>query len=189
MIEAINNALGAYTIFKQRFPSRTDVFYAFAACVLPVFAWAVLSYLDALPGYILRFSLWDLLGMASYTLAFVLFESLVILLPVILLAVVLPPRILKDHFLARGSTLIFISSIWMMFANYQRVDLSGGKMTQYLGALVLYILSLVIAFALFERFKRIDQVMQAVMKRVAVLAYFYVALACLGVIIILIRNA
>ncbi len=149
----------------------------------------MLSFLDAFPGYALRFSFWDLLAMASYTLAFVLIESLVILLPVILLAVILPPWILKDHFSARGSTLIFISSIWMMFANYQRVDLSEWKIAQYLGALSLYVLSLVIAFVLLERFKRIDQIMQAVMKRLAVLAYFYVALACLGIIIILIRNA
>ncbi len=175
-------------MFKHRFPSRTGIFYVFAACVLPVFAWAMLSYLDAFPGYALRFSLWDLLGMTSYTLAFVLLESLVILLPAILLAVILPPRILKEHFLTRGSTLIFISSIWMMFANYQRVDLAGGKIAQYLGALALYVLSLVIAFVLFERFKRVDQLMQAVMRRLAVLAYCYVALACLGIIIILIRN-
>lgn len=175
-------------MFKHRIPTRTDIFYVFAACVLPVFAWAMLSYLDAFPGYALRFSLWDLLGMTSYTLAFVLIESLVILLPVILLAVILPPRILKDHFLARGSALVFISSIWMMYANYQHVDLSGWNTAQYLGALALYLLSLVIAFVLFERFKRIDQVMQSVMRRLAVLAYVYVAFACLGLIFILIRN-
>ncbi len=148
----------------------------------------MLSFLDAFPGFALRFSLWDLLGMASYTLAYVLFESLVILLPVILLAVILPSWILRDHFFARGSALVFISAIWMMFANYQRADLAGGHTAQYIVALALYVLSLVLAFILFERFKRIDQVMQTVMKNLAVLAYFYVALACLGIIIIIIRN-
>ncbi len=128
------------------------------------------------------------MGTAGYTLAFALLESLVILAPIVLLAVILPSRLFKEHFVAFGSTIVVISSIWMMLANYQRYDFSGIQVTQFLPVLALYLISIALPIVLIVRYKRFEQLVQAIVQRVAVLAYVYVALACVGVIIVLLRN-
>jgi drug/metabolite transporter superfamily protein YnfA len=144
--------------------------------------------LDAVPGLALRLNIWDLVGTASYTLAFALIESLVILVPFVLLAAILPSQFFKDHFIAFGSIIVIISSIWMMLANFQRVDLSGLEVAQFLPVLALYVISIAIPLALVLRYKRFEGIVQAIIQRVTVLAYVYVALACIGVIIVFVRN-
>jgi drug/metabolite transporter superfamily protein YnfA len=144
--------------------------------------------LDAVPGLALRLNVWDLVGTASYTLAFALIESLVILAPFVLVAAILPSRLFKDHFIAFGSIIIIISSVWMMVANYQRFDFSGLEVTQFLPVLALYLISIAIPIALVLRYKRFEGIVQAIIQRATVLAYVYVALACIGVIIVFVRN-
>jgi hypothetical protein len=144
--------------------------------------------LYAFPGFVLRLNVWDLVGTVSYTLAFALFESLVLLVPFVLLAVLLPARFFKARFIALSSIIIIISSLWMMYANYYRIDFTGWDMTEALKNLSLYALSLAIPIALVIRNPRLEQIVQALIQRVAVLAYVYVALGCIGVIIVFIRN-
>ncbi|HZQ07263.1 MAG TPA: hypothetical protein VFD70_11855, partial [Anaerolineae bacterium] len=91
-------------------PARRDILLVFAACVVPVFAWALLSYLDAFPGFILRMSIWDLLGSISYVLAIALIESIIFLIPILLLAILFPSRFLKNHFVSIGSLVVWITA-------------------------------------------------------------------------------
>ncbi len=54
--------------------------------------------------------------------------------------------------------------------------------------LALYVISIAIPLALVLRYKRFEGIVQAIIQRVTVLAYVYVALACIGVIIVFVRN-
>ena len=130
---------GAFII--GRFPCKADILSALVASALPVFAWAILTYLYALPGFLVRLDLWDVIGTASYPLAFALFESLVLVAPFVLLAAILPSRFFKDHFVAFSAAIILVSSGWMMRANYLRLDLASADMTQAVTGLTLYALS------------------------------------------------
>ena len=105
-----------------------------------------------------------------------------------LLAVVLPARFFKNHLIAFSTVIILISSVWMMYDNYHQVDLAALGMAHTLRDLALYLVSLAIPIALVVRFKRVEEIIQIVVQRVAVLVYIYAALACFGVIIVLIRN-
>ncbi|HZQ05481.1 MAG TPA: hypothetical protein VFD70_02805 [Anaerolineae bacterium] len=171
-----------------RFPSRTDILSVFAVCVIPIFVWALISYFYAVPGFVLRFSIWDLVGTASYILAFALIESIVILLPFILLAAILPSRFFKDHFTALASSIILISSAWVMVANYQDINFADWNLAQFLPFLLLYLISIAIPILVILRSKRIEQIIQALIRQVSVLGYVYVALACISVLIVIIRN-
>jgi hypothetical protein len=173
---------------RNRFPSREDSLYVFAVCALPVFAWAIFSYLYAFPEFVLRMSIWDLVGTASYTLAYALLESLVITVPLILMAAILPARFFKHHFVAFSSVIVIVSSIWIMYANYHLIDFSDWDLSEILRVLLIYLLSLAIPIALILRYNRIEQIVQAIVQRVAVLVYIYAGLACIGFIIILARN-
>jgi hypothetical protein len=157
-------------------------------CAFPIFVWAIFSYLYAFPGYVLRLSVWDLIGTASYTLAFALVESLVIMVPFVLLAVILPAPFFKDRGIALTAIIVFISSIWIAYANYHQINLGDWDVSQSLPGVLLYLISIAIPIALVIRWKRINDLFQAFIQRLAVLVYIYAALACLGVLIVLFRN-
>jgi hypothetical protein len=178
----------APSALNRRVPSLQASLLVFASAVIPVFVWALISFLDAVPAYALRLSLWEIIGSAGYTLAFALLESFVVFLPVWLLAVILPTRWLTAHFVALGSAMLFITSAWMMVGNYNKVDLSNWELSSLLIVLALYLLSLAVAIAVILRFPRVEQIIQNIVGRFATLAYVYVALACVGVVIVIIRN-
>jgi hypothetical protein len=175
-------------LFLKRFPSKAEILSVLVACALPVFAWAIVSYLYALPGFLVRLSLWDTIGTASYPLAFALIESLVLLTTLVLLAAILPRRFLKDHFVAFGSAVVLVSSGWMMRANYLRIDLGGMDRVHLLMYLALYAVSLVISILILVRFERVEQTLVSIIDRMAVLTYFYLALGLVALVIVLIRN-
>lgn len=176
------------TKIVARFPSRQDVFYVLGACVIPIFLWALLLFLFQLKGFALRLNLWDLVGMASYTLATALIESIILLLPVLVLAVILPARFLKNHFVAFGSTIVLISSLWMMYANRVTINFSEWGASQWVIGLGLYVGSIALAFLFLTRSERARQTVERIVKRGSVLAAVYIAIGCLGVLIVVMRN-
>lgn len=182
------NGSAVLATFKARLPDRQQVLLVFAACVLPVFAWALLVYIDQLPALILRLTVWELLGVTSYIFALALVESLVLLMPILLLTLILPTRVFKEHFIAIGSLIVLISSVWLMYANHNDSYDAEWTTTQLLLILAAYLLSLAIPIALVFKFRRLEAIIQSVMERIAVLAYIYVALACVAVVIVIIRN-
>lgn len=174
--------------FRARLPDRREFFLVFAACVIPVFAWALLVYIDQLPALILRLSIGEIIGVTSYIFALALIESLILIVPVIVLTLLLPARFFKQHFVAVGSVIILISSIWLMYANHNDSYDAEWTTVQLLVILAAYLGSLAIPVALVLRFKRVEEIIQAIMERLAVLAYIYVALACLALVVVAIRN-
>lgn len=182
------DAAGSGPTLRSRFPSRTDSLYVFAACVIPVFLWAFLNYLDAFPGFALRLTLWDLVGTASYVLAFALIESLLLLLPWIVIAAILPARIFKDHFVAFASIIVLISSVWMMYANYYLLNFGRMPREQLLSGFILYLITVAVPISLVVRFRRVEKLVQEIIQRLAVLAYVYAGLGFIALIIVIIRN-
>lgn len=157
-------------------------------CALPVFAWSIYSYLYAFPGFVLRLSAWDLIGTISYALAFDLIESLIITFPFILLAIVLPGRIYRKRFVSLTAVLVIVSSIWIVYSNYHQINLADLNASQLLVALGEFVISAAIPVFLVTRYKRLEGYLLRLVERVSVLVYIYSALACAGLLIVVIRN-
>ena len=83
----------ALATFRRLLPSWRDLQLVFAAIALPVFAWSIVNVLREMPSWVLRLRTWDLVGVIAYMQAFARFETLVVLLAMILLAVMLPGRL------------------------------------------------------------------------------------------------
>jgi hypothetical protein len=178
----------ALAVLKTRFPSREDVFFAFGIIALPVFFWSLIAFFNDFPSLILRLSTWDIFGVLSYDETYALIESLILLVIWLLLAAVLPGILLRNKFLALSTTTILISGAWMMAANYKNFSYNW-KLNDALFWLSLYLLSLAVPYVLIQRFRRVQAVSQALARRIAVLAYLYVGLGCLGALVVVIRNA
>ncbi len=132
--------------------------------------------------------MWDLLGVMSYVLAFVLFESLIYLLPLLLVALILPSQFRKTHFVALGSLAALVTGVWLMFVNIRGYYYGAVTLDQFLLGLGLYLISILVPSFLILRFRRFEQIITSLVDRFTVLAYIYLPLACIGTLIVLIRS-
>ncbi|MBE9474304.1 MAG: hypothetical protein IMY85_05390, partial [Chloroflexi bacterium] len=89
--------------FSARFPSRVDLWLTLSSIIFVVNVWAIINILRAIPSWILSRTIWEIVGIISYPLAFALLESIVFLLGLVILAVILPGKLLRDNFVAQGS--------------------------------------------------------------------------------------
>ena len=176
--------------FRQRFPSRRDVLLLFAACVFPIHIWSIINLLYELPAWMLRSDLWDVAGMVAYTLAFALFESICVLLVLLLICVVLPTRFPRDRVLALGSMVVFVTSAWAIGIHYRIVDSLAPAQAQagWLLWLAVYLAVMGIAGLFIYRDSRLRRWIESFVERLAVLSFLYVLVDFICVIILVLRN-
>ena len=176
--------------FRQRFPSRRDVLLLFAACVFPIHIWSIINLLYELPAWMLRSDLWDVAGMVAYTLAFALFESMCVLLVLLLICFVLPRRFPRDRVLALGSMVVFVTSVWAIGIHYRIVDSLAPAQAQagWLLWLAVYLAVMGIAGLFIYRDSRLRRWIESFVERLAVLSFLYVLVDFICVIILVLRN-
>ncbi|MFQ5615843.1 MAG: hypothetical protein ACE5GO_05215 [Anaerolineales bacterium] len=173
-------------IFKNRFTAQ-DTLLVFVACAFPVHVWAIVNLLNAMPGWILRFDAWDLVGVIGYSLSFALLESLLLFSVGMLAGFFLPARWLKDCvacistavFIAVAGTIgLYLSDVNLGFWSTAKFVLVGGG----------YLFVAGISFFAIHRFQKLAKIIRAVINRLVVLSMVYVFFDLLGVLIVIIRN-
>ena len=173
---------------KSRFASREQLILLFAACVFIIHVWAIISVLREVPAWVLRLNYWDLIGVIAYTQLYALAESIVVFLVLIIIAAILPAKLFREKLVALGTMVVIVSSIWFIFAHYndQVIRLWGAK--QFLFVFLAFLVSILIPYVLIQRYPKIADIIDSIVGRVAVLAYVYVFLDVISIIIIVIRN-
>lgn len=178
----------ALATFRRRLPLRRDVLLLFAACVFPVHVWAIIGLLKELPAWILRLSTGEMVGVISYTLAFALFESVLFLLPLLLLILVLPRRWFGDDLVAQGTVLVALTTAWAIAAHYNDDVIRLWGMRQFAFWFVLYLVSLFVVGLAVHRYRRIERAIHTFVERLSLLSLIYVVIDLVAVIVVLIRN-
>ena len=179
-------------ISRYRFIPLKDIGSVFAACVVPIHSWATLTFLYQVTGWIVYLNVWDVIGTFAYTQAFAFLESLVVLLCVILLAVILPARVLRDRFVPLGGMLVLLNLAWAIAVQYTGII----PFTRYvpwhskkflLGA-VAYLVSLGASYVWVRRHERVQGAVSSFVERLTVLLYIYIPLSLASIVILIIRN-
>jgi len=65
--------------FKERLPSNADMFTVLGVVVFIVHSWSVRGFLFKLPSFMLYLSVWDILSVFSYMMAFALLEAMLVM--------------------------------------------------------------------------------------------------------------
>jgi len=152
--------------------------------VLPVQARALYSYLNEFPSLLRRMTVWDALAAGAYTFTFALFESLVLLLALALLAILLPARWLKDDFASKGSVALYALLPWLVYS------LEAESMSWPSHALLSagYLLLLGLLYLLLRRLGITTHSIKALLERASLLAYLHVALDVFSLLVVIVRN-
>ncbi len=167
----------------------------FVICALPVHVWAAIVYLYDLPGLMLRMSTGDFLAHGAYTLAFALFESIVLAV----LATLLTLRISPQRFPALEAG-VLVSGLWLMIG--RATPLFGRALQNMLPpsatvqAFKVLLVALPVGYAAtllalrraFRRSEHAASRMDALRERFSTLVGLYVALDVIGLLDILVRN-
>jgi len=160
----------------------------FTAVALPVHIWSILHVLEELPAWLLRLSVWELLGVIAYTQAFALFESLGIFLIVLIPALILPKWLFANHFVALAGLLVFTNSLWAILLQQNYATVSDWGARQFLPWLALYALSMLAVYVSVLFSQKLSQWIRSFLDRTAVLAGLYITIDVISVLIVLIRN-
>lgn len=137
-------------------------------------------------GWLLFLNTWDLIGVLAYAQTFAFLESAILLLVLVLLSVILPARFFKRRFVAQGSVIVFLTSIWAVVLQYKSWTLFSPK--AFLFGLALYFVSNGVAYVLIRRYRRLEEFICAFVERLTVLLYIYVTAAFLSIIVVVFRN-
>jgi hypothetical protein len=173
---------------KKRLISRDDVIVVFAASVFVVHIWSIYTLLKEIPAWILRLSYWELVGVISYTLLFALVESMIVLAFLIILAVLLPARIFRDRFISISTIFVFLAALWIIPVRLYENTIRSWGMIGVLGVLFLAMISFVIAYLVVLKSQKVEQSINAIVQRVTLLAYIYVFVDIVAMIVVISRN-
>jgi hypothetical protein len=164
----------------------------FATCAVPIHSWSTLMFFNQMPGWLVYLNAWDLVGTFAYTQVFALLESVMGLLIVLLLGAILPGRVLRNKFAAQGSTLVSITLVFSIMAQYtqkfpftRKTPWNSG--TFLLGA-ALYLASLGVSFALIHRYEWLEKFIKSFVERLTILLYVYIFTSFTSIIIVILRN-
>lgn len=89
---------------SQRLPELQAILQVYAVIAVMLSAWTVTAFLWKLSAWLLLLDLGEIFTIFSYAMAANLLESLLILSILLAACVLLPPRFLRDDFVARGTT-------------------------------------------------------------------------------------
>jgi hypothetical protein len=174
--------------FKSKVPPRRELVLVFTAAVVTVNIWSIMGILREVPAWIVRMSAVDMVGVIGYLQGLALFESMLVFLAVVALALALPRGWLADKFGGLGSSIIILSSLGAVF-----LHLMGGRLRS-IGFVWLILAALVVILliggwtVMVWRSVRLRRTIEQIVERAAVLAAVYLVLNGFGVLIILARN-
>jgi hypothetical protein len=201
-------------MLKRRLPTRAELILLFAVCVFPTHVISIINLLNRTPSYLLRLTASELLSVFSYTLAFTLVESLVLLGLLVLFGALTPPRYFKEQIVSQGTLVVFSFSLWALVFKYMHLILqalsplwgqifnrasanpgagaSGWVSSDAFLFLVLWALWLVTLILVSPRLIRqrpkLKVALESFADRLSVLSYTFVFFDGFGIVVILIRN-
>ena len=175
-----------------KLPSRQEALAVFSVIVFIVFSWTLYRVFWWLPSWLEYLSIWGILIIVAYVLAFALFESLAVFSLVIILGLLFPRKYFKDQFIVQGSalsatlgmvaflvqrkvSLIYKLELWQTLA-YPTLILTG------------VILLVPIISLIFKRFNLLSRLVLAAAERMTIFAYLYVPLGLIGMLVVIARN-
>lgn len=178
----------ALATYSKRLPNRDEVAPVFAAFIFPIFSWSIVWFFQKMPGWLPYLSIAKVLSIFAYVQAFALFESVLFLSLLVLLAAVLPTRFFRDIFSAQGSMIAFALTFWVII--FQIVNTTTETWPP--GRLLLWAIclsaSLMLLHLLVRRSKPVARITTAIAERLTVFLYIYVPLGLLGIAIVVVRN-
>lgn len=177
---------------KSRLPSAPEALSVFSIFVFFVFSWTLYRAFWYVPSWLEYLSVWSILVIGAYVLAFALLESAFLLALVVFFSLFFPLKVFKEQYALQGSSLALLLSVGAFLLQRKinlvyRLELWQLLAYPLVGLLASVLLVVLLAF-LFNRFPLLSRLVNAVVERMLIFVYLYVPLGALGLLVVLVRN-
>lgn len=173
--------------FKDRIPARKELFTVFLASAFASNAWALYNITQEVPAWILRLSLGEMVGVMAHSLLFALLDALPIFVALTLAAIVLPASWLRDRFVAIGSSVAFITAVWMIIFHTNNL-LTQRDVIKIAVWAASYALITAVVYIWILRSDKANRAVVNGVERLGLLAGLYLVLDLVGIGVVLIRT-
>lgn len=173
---------------KRRLVTKEGAITTFAMIVFVIHIWSIYNLLVEVPAWILRLSMWELVGVVSYTLVFALVESLIILFVFVVFAAILPERFFRKKFVSISVIFIVLTAIWVIPIHLYENTIRSWGMLGTLGFVFLVLISFIAGYVFVLRSNKFEESILSIAQRVTVLAVLYVLVDLAAFMILVTRN-
>ena len=175
----------------NRLPKSQAILQVYAVIAVMLSAWTITSFLWKLSAWLLVLNLGEILTVFSYAMVTNLIESLIVLFSLLLICILLPARLFRDEFAARGVILSagLIGSMMLYMKLYIIFGL-GSAIHLLIYPIILWLITtFLLVFSSRLRFVRaVESVLLWISDRLVVFLYILIPLYAIVLVYVLFRN-
>jgi hypothetical protein len=177
-------------MLQTRLFSKADVFKLFLVSAFPVHVWAILTLFKWSSSLTLSLSVLEIVSVTAYVLVFALLESLVIFIPLFLLAYLFFSGVTGAHPISNGAAIILPVSISAAAIHlYRFLEIKAVDFPQWASLWAAGALAAVAFFIYWLRNNdKVDRALRSLVDRLAVLSLIYLLLDLISGFVVLLRN-
>ena len=173
-------------------PDRWEMLPVFGIFCFFCFSWSLYRLFWYIPSWMEYLSIWKVLIIICYVLAFALIESLVMALLTTLFLKVFPKKVINNRFVLIASSLSVLVSL-AAFLLQRKISLVYRlEIWQILLYALIFLLLLVggvfLMGLILDRQPKISRFGADLVERMTIFAYIYVPLGLIGLIVVILRN-
>jgi hypothetical protein len=145
--------------------------------------WTIINMFKDVPSWAIYMKYWELISSVAYTLAFTLFETVLVFTPVFLIGLLIPRRWMSDKYIPLMSVFLIEAAIMAVGLQYfTKYDLPEKKL------LLAYVVVILLSAFIALKFTRIKVVLEKISARLVLLSLIYITFDVLGLLIVIVRN-
>ncbi len=171
--------------FLKKFPTRDQVIPVYAVIVTMIYSWSIVFFFWKLPSLLFYSTIGEIGVMFAYMITAVFVDSLIILLPLLLLCLLLPEKWFFNRFSTKGVFLsaLILGSIFAYGQYYRAESLSLLLQRAVWAGLVIFILTY-----LLDEIQFVRRLFAGIANRAIVFLYLFLPITVISVLTVLIRN-
>ena len=174
-------------ILIRRLPQRGEILSVFGVVVFAVHSWSVRGFLYQAPAYSLYYSIGEMFFVFSYMMAFALLESVLITLLLVVPAVILPSKLLKEGFAYKGFLAVLVASAYSIWLQNTLGNLPPPS-SLLLNNAGIAVGAFVLLAILFQLVGFLQKIVINLAERMGIMAYLYVPLGLIGILVFISRS-
>ena len=170
----------------NRLPKMAQIAALYAVIVFTVYSWTLLWFFWKYPSWLYFLNIGEILTVLAYSLATNFFESLVVLIAPLAVAVVLPKKWFYDVFVARGIALVLPILGYMMYIAFQFESKLDYPTEALNWAPVILAVTLLLVFVV-GRVGFLRKVIEVFADRATIFIYLTIPLSLISVLVVVVR--
>lgn len=178
---------GNVALLRNRLPTKHESFLVFTTAFVIIYSWSTLAFFNYLPGWMLFLDTWTIAGIFAYSQVFALFESLLALLFLVVVAAALPGRLFRERFVAQGAVIVFLAAAGAIILQVTREIPLWPSKTLIFGILAFLLMVGILSWFV-GKYESIKAGIEKLIDRLVLLFYVYAPFVAISFVIIMLRN-